>query len=88
MKRIAMIVLVAGLFVFGGCGNRKISLGFGEELNYNYAAVYAPGGTLVHEGTLSSWKDHDDATVDLWFDDGVKFLAHSINVVMSNRGFR
>jgi hypothetical protein len=31
-----------------------------------------------------SWKDHEDATVDLGFEDGYKFLAHSMNVVMSN----
>jgi hypothetical protein len=87
MKRIAMIIFIISALVLSGCGNRRFSLPIGNELNYQYAAVYAPGGVLIHEGVLSSWKDHDDATVDLWFSDGFKFLAHSINVVMSNKDF-
>jgi hypothetical protein len=68
-----------------GCGNRRISLPIGEELNYNYAEVYAPDGRVVYSGELDSWKDHEDATVDLWFRDGYKFLVHSMNAVMSNK---
>jgi hypothetical protein len=85
MKKLALIALLGISFLGTGCGNRKISLGFGEELNYNFAAVYAIDGRVVHSGALNSWKDHDDATVDLWFEDGTKFLAHSMNVVMSNK---
>lgn len=79
------VLLGASLFVMAGCGNRRISLGLGSELNYNFAAVYAPDGKVVHSGALDSWKDHEDATVDLWFEDGARFLAHSMNVVMSNK---
>jgi hypothetical protein len=78
MKKLALIALLGISFLGAGCGNRKISLGFGDELSYNFAAVYAPDGKVVHSGALDSWKDHDDATVDLWFKDGAKFLAHAI----------
>jgi hypothetical protein len=72
------------MFLFVSCRNRRFSLPIGSELNYNFATVYAPDGHIVHSGELDSWKDHEDATVDLWFEDGYKFLAHSMNVVMSN----
>jgi hypothetical protein len=85
MKRLILIALLATAFLCTGCGNRRFSLGIGSELNYSYAAVYALDGSIVHSGALDSWKDHEDATVDLWFEDGYKFLAHSMNVVMSNR---
>ena len=78
-----MTVLGVSLFM-AGCGNRRIGLKLGSNLQYNFASVYAPDGKVVHSGALDSWKDHEDATVDLWFEDGTKFLAHSINVVMSN----
>jgi hypothetical protein len=85
MKKLALIALLGMSLFVVGCGNRKFSLGIGDELNYGFAAVYAPDGRVVHSGILDSWKDHDDATVDLWFRDGSKFLAHSMNVVMSNK---
>jgi hypothetical protein len=80
-----MVVLFIFVFLCMGCGNRRISLPIGSELNYNYAAVYAPDGRVIYSGKLDSWKDHEDATVDLWFEDGHKFLAHSMNVVMTNK---
>jgi hypothetical protein len=85
MKKLPAFLLIAIALLFTGCGNRRISLPIGSELNYNFAAVYAPNGNIVHSGELDSWKDHEDATVDLWFEDGHKFLAHSMNVVMSNK---
>jgi hypothetical protein len=85
MKKWPFIVLMVTVLLCMGCGNRRISLGFGSELNYSFATVYAPDGSIVHSGALDSWKDHEDATVDLWFEDGYKFLAHSMNVVMSNK---
>jgi predicted small secreted protein len=85
MKNFLIILLVLVSILMVGCGNKRISIGIGEELNYNYASVYAPDGTVVHSGELESWKDHDDSTVDLWFRDGYKFLAHSMNIVMSNK---
>jgi hypothetical protein len=85
MKKLMAVILIADALLCMGCGNRRISFGIGQELNYSYAAVYAPDGRIVHSGALDSWKDHEDATVDLWFEDGYKFLAHSTNVVMSNR---
>jgi hypothetical protein len=44
--------------------------------------IYYPNGDVFHEGRLSSWKDHEDATVDLWFKDGFKCLVHSMNTFM------
>jgi hypothetical protein len=85
MKKFMLGILIIFAFLCMGCGNRRISLGLGSELNYSFAVVYAPDGIIVHSGALSSWKDHEDATVDLWFEDGYKFLAHSMNVVMSNK---
>jgi hypothetical protein len=85
MRKLVMFVLFAVALMFVGCGNRRISFPIGSELNYNFAAVYAPDGRIVHSGELDSWKDHEDATIDLWFEDGYKFLAHSMNVVMSNK---
>jgi hypothetical protein len=84
MKRLTVLLLAAIVILFTGCGNRRISFGIGSELSYGFAAVYSPDGSVVHSGELDSWKDHEDATVDLWFKDGRKFLAHSMNVVMSN----
>jgi hypothetical protein len=84
VRTLFLMVILGGL-VLSGCGNRRISLGLGRELSYTYAAAYAPDGRVVHAGVLGSWKDHEDATVDLWFEDGAKFLAHSMNVVMSNK---
>jgi hypothetical protein len=85
MKKLSLIILMVSVLLCMGCGNRRISLGLGSELNYNFAVVYASDGSIVHSGALDSWKDHEDATVDLWFEDGYKFLAHSMNVVMSNK---
>jgi hypothetical protein len=85
MKKLVLIALLGMSLLCVGCGNRRISLGIGNELNYGFAAVYAPDGRIVHSGELDSWKDHEDATVDLWFRDGSKFLANSMNVVMSNK---
>lgn len=85
MKKLGLVALVATALLYAGCGNRKLSLGFGEELTYTFARVYAPDGSIVHSGALASWKDYEDATVDLWFADGYKFLAHAMNVVMSNK---
>jgi hypothetical protein len=85
MKKLMAVILIVSALLCMGCGNRRFSLGIGSELNYSFAAVYAPDGAIVHSGSLDSWKDHEDATVDLWFEDGYKFLAHSMNVVMSNK---
>jgi hypothetical protein len=85
MKKLMVVFLIVSALLCVGCGNRRISLGIGSELNYSFAAVYSPDGAIVHSGALDSWKDHEDATVDLWFEDGYKFLAHSMNVVMSNK---
>jgi hypothetical protein len=85
MKKLIIIVLVTIGFLCMGCGNYKIGLGVGSELNYNFAIIYAPDGGIVHSGALDSWKNYEDATVNLWFEDGYKFLAHSLNVVMSNK---
>jgi uncharacterized lipoprotein NlpE involved in copper resistance len=85
MKKLTLIALMVLALFCMGCGNRRFSIGIGSELNYSFAAVYAPDGSIVHSGALDSWKDHEDATVDLWFEDGYKFLAHSMNVVMSNK---
>jgi hypothetical protein len=85
MKKLILVVLLTIAFLCMGCGNRRVSLPFGSELKYNFAVVYAPNGSIIHSGALNSWKDHEDATVDLWFEDGYKFLAHSINVTMSNK---
>jgi uncharacterized lipoprotein NlpE involved in copper resistance len=85
MKKSVVVVLMAITLLCVGCGNRRISFGIGSEFNYSFAAVYAPNGNIVHSGALDSWKDHEDATVDLWFKDGYKFLTHSMNVVMSNK---
>jgi hypothetical protein len=85
MKKLLAFLLIAIALLCTACGNRRFSLGIGTELNYSFAVVYAPDGGIVHSGALDSWKDHEDATVDLWFEDGYKFLAHSMNVVMSNK---
>lgn len=85
IKRLVLIALLVISLLCTGCGNRRISFSLGSELNYNFAVVYAPDGSIIHSGVLDSWKDHEDATVDLWFEDGYKFLAHSMNVVMSNK---
>jgi hypothetical protein len=65
MKRFLILLLVLVSILVTSCGNRRFSLGIGSELNYSYATVYAPDGTTIHSGVLDSWKDHEDATVDL-----------------------
>jgi uncharacterized lipoprotein NlpE involved in copper resistance len=84
MKKLLVVLLIAVTLLCMGCGNRKIGLPIGMELSYNFAAVYAPDGHIVHSGKLNSWKDYADSTIDLWFEDGYKFLTHSMNVIMSN----
>jgi hypothetical protein len=84
-KTISLFYALAVSILFAmSCGNRRVSFGVGSELNYTYATIYAPDGSVLHSGGLDSWKDYKDATVDLWFDDGSKFLVHSMNVIMSN----
>jgi hypothetical protein len=85
VKKILVVILIVSALLCVGCGNRRFSLGIGSELNYRFASIYTPDGNIVHSGTLKSWKDYDDSTVDLWFEDGYKFLAHSSNVIMSNK---
>jgi hypothetical protein len=85
MKRFLIVLLILVSILITSCGNKRFSLGIGGNLKYNYASVYAPDGTVIHTGELDSWKDYEDSTVDLWFRDGYKFLAHSMNVVMSNK---
>jgi hypothetical protein len=86
MKKLLIVILLIMLVLsITSCGNRKVSLPFGDELSYSYAQVFSPGGEMLHEGKLKSkggWKDHEDATVDLWFTDGYHYLAHASNVNM------
>jgi hypothetical protein len=76
MKR-AIIVLAAELLA--SCGNRKV---FDTQFQYDHAIIYAPDGAKVVEGEVEWWRDHDDATVDVKIN-GVVYLVHSINIVMS-----
>jgi hypothetical protein len=85
MKKLMVVILIVLALLCMGCGNRRISLSLGSELNYSFAAVYAPDGTIVHSGALDSWKDYGDATVDLWFEDGYRFHSYSRSVIMSNK---
>jgi hypothetical protein len=78
MKK-AVLVLVAVAVLLASCGNRKV---FNTQYRYDRAVIYAPDGTKVAEGEIEWWRDHDDATVDVKID-GVVYLVHSANIVMS-----
>jgi hypothetical protein len=78
MKK-AIIVLIMAAMLLASCGNRKV---FNTQYQYDHAIIYAPDGTKVVEGEIEWWQDHDDATVDIKID-GVVYLVHSINIVMS-----
>jgi hypothetical protein len=84
MKKQALIALLGMSLFCAGCEKRPVPE-TASEPDYGFAAVYAPDGRVVHAGILDSREDHDDATVDLRFRDGLKFLSHSMNVVMSNK---
>jgi hypothetical protein len=77
MKKAVFILAVAMLLA--SCGNRKV---FNTQYQYDHAVIYAPDGTKVVEGKIEWWRDHDDATVDIKIN-GVVYLVHSINIIMS-----
>jgi hypothetical protein len=76
MKR-AIIILAAMLLA--SCGNRKV---FNTQFKYDHAIIYAPDGAKVVEGEVEWWRDHQDGTVEVKIN-GVVYLAHSVNTVMS-----
>jgi hypothetical protein len=78
MKK-AVFVLVMVTILFAACGNRKV---FNTQYRYDHAIIYAPDGAKVVEGEIEWWRDHDDATVDVKIN-GVVYLVHAINIVMS-----
>jgi hypothetical protein len=78
MKK-AIIVLAIATMLLASCGNRKV---FNTQYRYDHAIIYAPDGTKVIEGKIEWWQDHDDATLDIKIN-GVVYLVHSINIVMS-----
>jgi hypothetical protein len=77
--RKAIIVLTMVTVLLVSCGNRKV---FNTQYQYDHAIIYAPDGTKVVEGEIEWWRDHDDATVDIKIN-GVVYLVHSINIIMS-----
>jgi uncharacterized lipoprotein NlpE involved in copper resistance len=78
MKK-AIIVLAVVMMLLASCGNRKV---FNTQYQYDHAIIYASDGAKVVEGEIEWWRDHSDATVDVKIN-GVVYLVHSINIIMS-----
>jgi hypothetical protein len=78
MKKTVFILAMAAMLL-ASCGNRKV---FNTQYRYDYAIIYAPDGTKVIEGEIEWWQDHDEAILDVKIN-GVVYLVHSINIVMS-----
>lgn len=77
MKKLVLLVLASIALV--GCGNQTL---FDTTYTFKYAEVKLPNGS-VKSGAVKEWKDYDDATVQVKFEDGTVLYTHSSNVILS-----
>lgn len=82
MKKIIAIVLVFIFAVFlSGCNMQMIDTTY----SFDYATIYSPGGEIVAQGKVQSWKDFDDGDQLQVKIDGVMYLTHASNVILEDR---
>ena len=81
---VAIILLVACLFVFSGCEERKMGnrIVSGKDVQtFTYAYVIL-GGQKVAEGAITQWRDYDDSDTVQVLINGKFYLTHYTNVVL------
>lgn len=82
MKKIITVILVLIFAVFlSGCNMQVIDTTY----QFDYATIYSPGGEIVAQGKVQSWKDFDDGDQLQVKIDGIMYLTHAGNVVLEDR---
>lgn len=83
MKKIIALLLVLIFAVFlAGCGNVQV---FDTTFRFDYATIYSPGGEIIAQGDVESWRDFEDGDQLQLKIDGVMYLTHASNVVLEAR---
>ena len=81
MKKIIALLLVLtlilGLCLLTGC-NQQV---FDTTYSFEEAYVFGPNGQELAHGTVSSWKDYDDGTVQVVID-GRTYYTDLQNVIL------
>ena len=83
MKKVVVFALLAALVIITtGCtiGNRQI--GFDTKQTFNWAVVKLGNGELI-EGQISSWRDFDNSDTVQFTMNGVTYLTHYSNVILT-----
>ena len=84
MKKIIAVVLVLIFAVFlTGCGSNMQMID--TTYYFDYATIYSPGGEIVAQGKVQSWKDFDEGDQLQVKIDGIMYLTHASNVVLEAR---
>ena len=82
-KFIVLIMIIAALFAFSGCGNKDL---WDTVYTYDYAIVYFPDGTAGRI-EIKSWTDYEDGDqIQIIAKDGSVYLVHSSNCVLVKEG--
>lgn len=83
MKKIVIIALILILSItLTACkiGNRDI--GFDTIQTFRWAIIQLGNGELI-EGPVNSWKDFDESDVVQVTIDGITYLTHYANVILT-----
>lgn len=78
---LVLVLVLIFAFILSGCNQQIIDTTF----TFNYGTVYSPGGDVIAQGKVQSWKDFDDGDQLQVKIDGVMYLTHSSNVILESR---
>lgn len=85
MKKILCLVVLCVLAVtLCGCqiGNRKIGIDFTQS--FHWAIIQLGNGELI-EGEVENWRDFDESDVVQVTIDGITYLTHYSNVILTTK---
>lgn len=79
-KKIALLLIILLALSLAGC-NYEIDTTF----KYDYAILSLPNGEIL-EGEVEAWSDYEDGDQLQVKIDGSRYLVHSSNIVLINKG--
>lgn len=86
MKKMLVLILVLVLCAIGlsACkvGNRQI--GFDTTQTFKYAVIQLGNGELI-EGAVESWRDFEDGDEVQLTINGITYLTHYSNVILTTK---
>lgn len=79
---ICMIIQPQSSRALGLFGNKQL---FDFDNKFTYAIIFSPGGDIVKQGTVESWRDFEDGDQLQVKIDGVTYLTHASLIILSTK---